>query len=181
MDKCVYMYCGVPGSGKDYLAEKTPNSEIVSFDNIRIDLWKKEQSQDTLDKMSDKEIYNEAWEWCKENRINLMGHMMKQIKHIFDTSEKYVCICNTNLTRKARRKIINSLWSFKNYKIEIICVYVLVPYKDIINRNLYRSSHTVPMSVIEQMCLNQHIPTLYEGFDSVSIINNNIVGEEYYD
>lgn len=154
-----YVFCGLPGSGKDYLAEQF-EYPIFSFDNERINALK--ENVDCSD-MDEKELYMKAFTYCNENKIDLMKRMRKSIAKVSGD----ICICNTNLTSKARKSLINSLGKF-NYH----CKYVICDFNVVLERDKNRSGKTVGYNVINRMNKNQIIPTLREGFDSVEIVLN---------
>jgi predicted kinase len=155
-ERNVYVFCGAPGSGKDYLAEKK-GLPIVSLDNERIKIFKENND---VSGMTDKEIYQDAFVYCNENKIDLMKCMKKTVKSI----KGDYCICNTNLNKKARRSLINQLGK-ANYH----CIYVIADIKTLHDRDLQRDSKTVGWNVINRMTWQQQIPSMKEGFSSVKI------------
>jgi predicted kinase len=158
-DQNVYVFCGAPASGKDYLAKQL-DLPILSFDDIRTDIYKEHCYTDGL---TEKEIYQKAWDYCNEININLM----KELKRRKDKIKGDYCICNTNMTKKARRSLINQLGK-ANYH----CLYVISDIHNLFDRNENRSSKTVPKDVIRRMLINQQTPSLKEGFTTVKIVCN---------
>lgn len=156
--KTIYIYCGVPGVGKDFLAEKK-KLPILSFDDIRIQEFLKKYPHSKYTK----EIYELAFQYCNEKKINLLQILKKKI----DELNSDVIICNTNCNKKSRRTLVSSFG-----KVNFKAVYIVSETLKIIEKDLKRNSKTVGHQVIEKFIYNQQIPTLKEGFDSVEIIAN---------
>jgi len=152
----ITIWTGLPGSGKDYLAKKT-GDPIVSWDDIRVEIYKNYVSENYINMMTNKEIYENAFKYCKEKNININKLMKRKINDIVKT-EKNINICNTSLTRKSRRNIINTISTKYNYVIK----QVFVPTKLIYERNTIRDSKTVPINVINNMMKNMTIATYFE-------------------
>jgi predicted kinase len=151
----VYIWSGVPGSGKDYLAEKN-NFPIVSFDDLRIKLYKNLSGVNFINK-SDAEIYIEAFKFCNEKNFDLSTMLSIEARKCLDKGIS-VNICNTSLTRKSRRKIINSIGEKYNYVVK----QVFAPSEIIFERNKSRSSKNIPENVIERMMKTIQVPTMFE-------------------
>jgi hypothetical protein len=162
--RTIYVYCGVPGVGKDYIAEST-GLPIVSFDDIRLEEYRTTHLNSTWYNLSEPERYIAAFEWCNSEKIDLMKLMRKKVVNIIGD----VIISNTNCNKKARRSIINSLGK-ANYK----SVYVVSTKETIIGRDIGREtdSKTVGQDVIRRFMFNQQIPTIREGFVSSKIVFN---------
>jgi predicted kinase len=101
-----------------------------------------------------------------DNKIDLLKILHNQVKNCKEAG-KNVAIANTNLTRKSRKALVNSLG-----KANYICLYVYAPTKIILMRNMLRNSKQIPELVIKRFMRNQQIPTLKEGFDDVIFIRN---------
>ena len=154
----VTIWSGLPGSGKDYLAEKTED-KIISFDDIRIHLYTKHCKKVGIEfPENDEELYDEAFTWCSENVNNLNPTMVKQVKKAFDKGLN-VSICNTSLTRKARRKIINVIG---HNKANFVIKQVFATTDTIFKRNYKRVSKTVPIDVIINMSRKIAVATHFE-------------------
>jgi len=153
----VTIWTGLPGSGKDYLAEQT-DDVILSFDDIRVDCYMQHLFDiDDHIKRTPAEVYDNAFGFCNERKTNLMKIMSKLAQHELKFGNN-VSICNTSLTRKARRSIINSIGVKYNYVVK----QVFVPTKVLIERNSTRTNHNVPINVIERMMDHMTVCTHFE-------------------
>lgn len=165
----IIIWTGLPGSGKDYLANIYFDN-IVSFDNCRIELYKENVSKNKWLNLSDKEIYNNAFKFCNENNVDLNKKLRKKVIQLTNKGEN-VCICNTSLTRKSRRKLINILGP---NKFNFILNQVFAPTDVILKRNTNRSSKTVPIDVINRMMKNMTVATHFEDhFSEIHYVYNN--------
>lgn len=158
------IYCGVPGSGKDYLAG-TINK--VSFDNTRIRIFREKFNSDNL---TSSELYHRAFDYS--TTINIDNEFINDIKTL---NSKTINICNTNCNRKARRKLYNLLnKSFPNAQYNAI--FVLSGTNTIIERdkNRGKDSKTLGISIISKFLNKIEIPNLYSDkyLNSVKIIIN---------
>jgi len=151
----ITIWAGLPGSGKDYLAEKSGDT-IVSFDDIRVDTYKKNISKDLWGDFSDELLYSNAFIYCIKKKINLTELLRQKIKALDDTN---ISICNTSLTRKSRRTLINVIGA---HKYNWIMKQVFCPIDTILERNQKRSCKTIPESVIANMSKRIEIATLFE-------------------
>ena len=159
----VYLWCGLPGSGKDYLAENFGNdTPIVSFDDIRVKLYKETHSTNGI---LEDEIYANAFKYCNDNNIDLNKSLRKEVQYYIKNNQD-VSVCNTSLTRKARRSIINSI---SHKKCNIIVNQVFAPTNVIMERNNNRKSKTVPIHAIDRMMSHMTIATHFE--KNVNMIN----------
>lgn len=173
-NRIIYLICGLPCSGKDwYVVNKLHGheAEIVSFDKVRINLYQKDHDTTQMDSI---ERYNKAWAWCNENKIDLMGRLIEDIKIAFALGLQPF-ICNTMLTRKSRSAMMNSLKN-KIKDVEFRCVFLLVNSEVAKERNLTRTSHRLSPEVMDRF-LNgpQELPTLTEGFELVNIVHSDRV------
>ncbi len=150
------LYCGVPGSGKDYLASNYV-LPTFSYDDIRINEYLKENSEEKY--CNSHTLYKKAWEWCNEQKVNL-NTLLKENIDLFGEG----IICNVNLTRKARRSLCNL---FKDYRIKII--YIGVKSDLLHYRNENRSSKKLDRNIVNKFMFNQQIPSFFEGNNIVSI------------
>lgn len=161
--KTLYLFCGCPGSGKDYQAEKL-GAEIHSFDKIRVSEYLK------FDKHNvgmPNEVYANAFDYCNEHRIDLNKIM---VSDIIKSKSDVLAICNTNLNTKARKRIINTLKGINGYNV--IAVYVGSHSENIFKRNIGRQDvdKTIPHTAICNFIKKQSIPSMSEGFDDVRFI-----------
>lgn len=145
--------CGVPGSGKSFIAEKLKeksknNCKILSSDAYRKVICGDENCQD-----KNEEIFNALY---KDLIINLkLGYDV-----IFDA---------TNTTLKARRKILNQL-SKCNKNIHKICYVVNTPIDICIERDKNRCRN-VGEEVIQKFTKSFQMPHYFEGWDEIQIHN----------
>jgi predicted kinase len=150
----VTIWTGLPGSGKDYLAEKNGN-KILSFDDVRVDEYK------TFNKgwgyLTESDLYKKSFEYCNEKKVDLMKILRRKAKAELDKGND-VNICNTSLTRKSRRAIINTIGTRYNYVIN----QVFVPTETVLERNTGRDSKFVPVEVINRMMNHMTVATHFE-------------------
>ena len=158
----IVIWCGVPASGKDCLAERA-GGMICSYDNARIDLFKKAYPHSNIE--DQKLLHNQAWDYARWKQDELDALLKAEVEAAVATGWK-VHICNTSRTRKSRRRLA-SLFS----KHKMIVVYVVAPTEIINMRNKGRATRTVPANVMEGMFNNQQIPSMWE-FKGT----NNVVG-----
>jgi predicted kinase len=154
--------CGPPASGKDTLANQKP---IVSLDKFRLSVYNGEETG--------KELYKAAFEYCKNNNINLNNHLIEEIEELFDEKKKMVFVSNTHLTRSLRKSIINSIKNSKKLKDKkISAVYLCCNRKDLYERDIKREDKTVGKQIIDKFIFNQQIPTIDEGFENIIFMEN---------
>lgn len=176
----VSLMIGCPASGKDTIAnaliyKSTESSRIVSYDDIRVDLYKEAFPNIDIDinTLSSNELYQNAWKWCNEKRINLDEIMYTQIREIL-ASGRNVIISNTNVTKKARKSHIERLRKEFGDSINIGAIFVCVDRFDLCDRDEQRKDKdkSVGEKVITRMYNNFELPELNEGFDRVEIFLN---------
>jgi len=159
----ITIYCGVPGSGKDYIAEMN-NDYILSYDYIRVEAYKNAHPErDGV--VSKAKLYEEAFHFCNENKIDLNQHLKHQAELYLERGYK-VSIANTNLTRKSRRSLVNL---FHKYNIKII--YVISDSSTLFERNNNRNSKNLDRLVMNKFVYNQQVPSMFD------FKNNNNVKE----
>ena len=151
----VTIWTGLPGSGKDYLAEKT-GDEILSFDDIRLDVYRNVKLNSGWYNLNSEERYANAFEYCNENKVDLMKLISRKARKLLQKG-KDISICNTSLTRKSRRSIINSIGTKYNYVIK----QVFVPTEIILERNSNRDK-LIPVNVINRMMDHMTVATHFE-------------------
>lgn len=154
----IAIFCGLPGSGKDTIA-KNENYHIISYDDIR---------EKVYFEATGKTNYSEAWDYCNKNNINLNNYLIKEIK---ENLGKKIAICNTSLTKKSRKSLINIIKNIDE-SIHIHCEYVYVPKVECINRDRKREGKSVGKEVIERMFSHLYFPYEDENFDSISVTLN---------
>lgn len=162
--------CGVPGSGKDYITEKKfPDAPIVSFDDIRVKLFK--ESLNTEYTGTEAELYRDAFHYVNENRINLNNYLKDEVNAYLNTPiYNKVIICNTSLTRKRRRALINELGQKTNRKFGAL--FVTARSDTIKERNRNRDSKVIPETAVQSFLLNQQVPTVSDGFNAIEFVDN---------
>jgi len=157
-DKKIVFLVGPPAAGKNtYLNNKS----AVSFDDIRMEVYQRKNDIDGMDNIT---LYKKAFEYCNENKIDLTRLLVKKAKELLET-EDVVYINNTNMGRKARRSIINSLG--RNYDYESIILANTT--QDLVHRNYFREDKKIPLDVLDKMMKNYQIPTYKEGFSKIEV------------
>lgn len=143
-----FILCGLPGSGKSFIAEKLKRDEnalIFSSDAIRAELYGSEEDQ----------AHNGEVFVVLHKRLTQALHAGKNV--IYDA---------TNISAKRRSAFLKQL---KGIECEKIAVYLDTPIELCIARNAKRARH-VPENVIRNMYNNFTKPTLAEGFDNIIVI-----------
>ncbi len=183
-DDCKFIVMGgVPGVGKDYkINQFFLNPFVISFDSIRINTYLKDHPN--INNIDSNILYKRAYDYCISNKIDLNIELFQQLKRGI-TEYGRVVISNTNTTRKARKTIINLIRQtiryyktnnkvFDNRIDKIGCLYVVAPFEMIKLRDNTRltSDKSVGPMICNKFAFNQILPTIYEGFDYVEIINN---------
>jgi len=161
----VTIWIGLPGSGKDFLAD----AEILSFDEIRVDVYLQYlASIGDHTRRTPAQVYADAFIHCNEKKTDLMKIMSKKARALLLES-RHVSICNTSLTRKSRRAIINSIGVKYNYVVK----QVFAPTNVIMDRNENRTNHNVPIPVINRMMYHMTVCTHFEShINSIEYILN---------
>jgi hypothetical protein len=163
--KNIIIWSGVPASGKDYLAEKN-GYPIISFDDIRVEIFK---NNNKINDLSESEIYKKAYNFINENNINLMKPLIKKIKNL-SSDFNTINICNTSLTRKSRKSIINSL---NQNKYNFYIKQIFSPTETSLMRNAIRESKTIPLSAMNKMFYRVNVATHFEkGICDIEYIYN---------
>lgn len=168
----IVIYCGCPGSGKDYIAESDGNI-VWSFDQIRVDKYLLDHPYESH--MPTHQIYTNAFEYCNEIKYDLATRLIHGV--VEDIENPHViqrpAICNTNLSRKARRSLTNQL---KNYRIKI--VYVIAASDTIHYRNENRSSKMLDRMVMNKFLYNQQVPSMFEFKNTKNVVSIEVVYNE---
>lgn len=172
-DVTITFVCGVPAVGKNYIInnmiDNDPYSEIgiVSYDDIRIKLYTRDHNVKNL---TDKELYQLAYQYCKDNKIDLNHYLKKEVETFtYRLGYDKVIINNTNTTRKSRKTLINLLGKDK-YNFEAL--YIVGKTEDIFESDINRQDKTVGVEVLSKFMNNQQIPTKKEGFGFVYLEYN---------
>lgn len=164
----IIFMCGIPGSGKDFIASKYyPDAKIVSFDNIRVEIFK-----DSLNgeyQGSEAELYQDAFDYVNKKKINLNPYLQEDVEKAFSEGYEQVIISNTNLTRKRRKGLVNLLKG-KNRKAG--ACFVTTDFQTAFERNNKRTTKQIPKNVIFSFSLNQQVPTMFDGFDKIKFVMN---------
>lgn len=172
--KPIYLMGGVAGCGKDYIAENMyiENAErvILSFDQIRLQLFK--ENNTIYGGMTPTDIYNQAFLWSCEKKIDFAPIMRRQIDEAH-SQDKVVIISNTNCTRKARRSLIGSIGNGLRKTYAFHMIYVISDINTILERNRGRvNDKCLGDDIVFKFAYNQQIPTMLEDFSSVTFISN---------
>jgi len=166
----IVVYSGIPGSGKDHCA-KLAGYKILSYDQIRIDEY---TSHNNTDGLSEKEIYERAYEYCNKKRVNMDKKLVSQAKMFFEnesTPETTLAICCTNLNRKKRTSLVEQLRkAIPDCIIESL--FIAAPLQFAVANDLNRKDKTVSEKIVRKFAYSIDIPTMLEGFDKVSILVN---------
>ena len=165
MRKTLYLMCGPAGTGK---------STYVSKKIISEDKFCHHSSRDTIrfGLLKEGEHY-----FAREDEVfNLFCEDINETLH----SDLYDCVFAdaTHLTAKSRQKTLDKL-NLKN--IDIIPVFMEVPYKETLRRNSERTGRKfVPEKVITNMFQTYTIPTFGENkYDYAYIIMVSKDGHEF--
>ena len=168
----VYIYNGTPASGKDYLAGIKSDLPVLSFDDVRVEEYKKHllntfgDNPIRVDKYvnayTNSELYKLAWEWSVESKLDVWNCMKDRVNNI---KGDYIITCA--YSKKGRKRIINSFGKANYY-----CFYVVAETDMIFTRNESRNSKNLDNSIIKRFLKNQQIPTIREGFVHTEIICN---------
>lgn len=160
----VWIYCGLPGSGKDYAAMQN-GLEVVSYDDIRVEEYVKNNKDATKDK-SQQQIYAAAWQWANSKNLDLNRILKSKLNDAKQRNVK-VAICNMNLTLKVRQdimKLVRSVYGDSKVGAHIFMTDVNICIK----RDKSRESKNVGAHVIHSKSKNVLIPTMLEGFSTVN-------------
>lgn len=149
----LFILIGLPCSGKDFLAEKIKEEcgcEILSSDKIRVELFGYE------DQSQNHKVFEEMNKRCK----------------IFLQQGKSVIYNATNLNKKRRKSLVDSL---KNYYDNAYAILCLCPLGIIFDRNRNRYERYIPEEKIGLMLKSIDIPLKYEGYQEIFFINTDII------
>ena len=169
----VYIMVGPPACGKDTLIDYNQAEfgeyDVVSYDQLRLKLY---VMNNDCREFSPSEIYNKAWTWCNDNKINLKKYLYNDMLSALEKGRN-VIVSNTNMTVKGRQELYKFIKGNGNYNIMVVCI--LCDEHTLIERDMQRKENdkSVGERVIKTMMNNFEIPTMAEGDIKLSIIRNN--------
>jgi predicted kinase len=145
--------CGLPGSGKSWVAEQILDSYLAFESDGRVVI----HSSDAIRE----ELFGDAG--SQEDNARVFEIMHKRVRE--DLKKNYTVIYDaTNITRKARRGAINC--ATDNDEVE--CHLVWAPTQTCVDRDAQRA-RSVGSKVIDKMLRRWQSPHWNEGFDVVNI------------
>jgi len=146
MAKLIFLI-GLPGSGKSTYAEKnlSKDSEILSSDRIRQELFNDETNQD-----NNQLVFDTLFARARD----------------FLIQGKNVVIDATNVDKQER---VNSLAKFKDLDVYRVAIVVKTPVSECIRRDSMRE-RTVGKNVILKFRRRMVYPTKAEGFDKIIFV-----------
>ena len=143
----LYMTIGIPGSGKTTFA-KTHGIPVYSSDDIRDEL-----GLDPNKKEDNQKVFNELHK-------RVIGALNDGQSVIYDA---------TNLSRKRRMSFLKQI----NIPVAKIAVLFTTPIDICIKRDSQRE-HPVGRDVIDRMVCSFNAPWIYEGWDSILCVPNDV-------
>lgn len=163
MSKLIIL-CGLPGSGKSYLAEELEYENSTYSDT---DASNNEFNELAVIHSSDairEELFGDPG--SQENNALVFETMHKRVREDLKAG-KTVIYDATNLTRKSRRAVIN----LATAETFIECHIVWAPIEVCIERDAART-RSVGCEVIDKMLRRWQTPDIREGFDEIIIHNS---------
>ena len=158
MPEAIFL-CGIPTSGKSTYAEKLKsmkyweNSVVLSTDNYI------EEQAKRLGM-----TYNEVFQDCIDEATRQLEMSFVRAKE----EGKRIIWDQTNLSIKTRKKKLTKVPSI--YKRTV--VWFQVDLEEALKRNKTREGKFIPESILKRMYHQFEVPTLEEGFDFVSCVND---------
>ena len=155
----IVMLCGIPCSGKSTYVNKLltyeywENSIILSTDNYI------EEQAKRLGM-----TYNEVFQDCIDEATRQLEMSFVRAKE----EGKRIIWDQTNLSIKTRKKKLTKVPSI--YKRTV--VWFQVDLEEALKRNETRKGKFIPESILKRMYHQFEVPTLEEGFDFVSCVND---------
>lgn len=144
----LWVLVGLSGSGKSNtaarIAEETPNTIIVSSDEIR------------------KEITGSRGDQSRNEEVFKIFH--DRIRRALERKKNVVADA-TNLTMRSRRAIMMKVRGLDIYKV---CYIIPKPFEQCKRDNLNRR-HSVPEVVLNKQIRHFQVPFFEEGFDEIDI------------
>jgi len=153
------MLCGIPCSGKSTYVNKLltyeywENSVVLSTDNYI------EEQAKRLGM-----TYNEVFQDCIDEATRQLEMSFVRAKE----EGKRIIYDQTNLSIKTRKKKLTKVPSI--YKRTV--VWFQVDLEEALERNKNREGKFIPESILKRMYHQFEVPTLEEGFDFVSCVND---------
>lgn len=148
----LYIMIGLPGSGKDTLANKI--KEVNKTKNILL---------------SSDDIRNELFGWEDQSKNGcVFEEMNKRCKEAL-ISGSNVIYNATNLNKKRRMALINEM----NKYADVDAILCLCPIGTIFERNFTRFERHIPEDKLFQMFRTMDIPMKYEGYENIYYINTD--------
>lgn len=154
----LFMLVGIPGSGKSQIAH-----EIVAS----ADKTTKIHSSDALRK----ELLGDEATQGDNNKLFAELHRRIRVDLIAGNNVIYDA---TNIRKKTR---IGFLMTLKNITCHSVCLCVMTPYENCLERNSKRD-RKVPVNVTKNMLKNWQPPHYNEGFDEIKYIFADLDNEQ---
>lgn len=166
----MFMFVGLPGSGKSYLAERIyvnrSNTERVTSGfmssygekNIRFPAV---FSSDSLRE----EMFGSMD--VQDRNAELFTELHNRIKYKLKSGEDAIYDA-TNINKKKRMAFLKELTNIDCYKV---CINVIAPY-ELCREEIKKRERVVPEEVLKRMYLNYNPPHYSEGFDDIVLIYN---------
>ena len=171
----VWIYCGIPGCGKDKIAAYN-NNFIISLNNIRLDRYRKLGIKPHSDP---KVEYKEAHKYfdLHKREINLINETKIELEKLRGVNNtigvnESIAICNTNLKKKFRNQLTSIIRQVYGKDVKIGCKFIICDTEKCVERDLLREDKTVGRNIVEHFARNINLPTLREDFDLVSYQTN---------
>lgn len=161
----IWVYMGIPGSGKDTHAQQS-GLPIISLDKARIMAYY--DMYNITEDMNPDALYSKAFEYVSKNNIDLNPYIIKQMDKL-NTSK--FAICNTNISIKSRKFVLNQLKNkYSNSKIG--CRYMVCSTETCIERDINRKSKDklIGEHIIKRIGSKIEPPTLCENFDFIDYV-----------
>lgn len=175
-EKTVYVTIGAPGAGKDYVLKNiiNPNIKIISYDQLRVELYKEAHPGYNWNELTSTKLYEDARNWVIKTRLNLDPRMYMQIRSQY-LDGHIIGVSNTNMTRKGRMRLVRKLRELcPDYSIVYVMVYAHV--EDLIMRDKQREEidKSIGSAPIYQILNNFEVPILDEGVDAIMVHYNGV-------
>lgn len=143
----LYMFVGLPGSGKSYYTRKLmkkTGASVHSSDNIRKELYGDERIQG-----DGNAVFNTLHSRVKED-------LREGKSTIYDAC---------NISYKRRMAFLQEL---NNIPCKKVCIFIATPFEKCLENNAKRERH-VPIEVIKNMLKHFDTPSYFEGWNEIKI------------
>lgn len=161
MAKDIYILVGPPAAGKSTWVEKEFQGEcfVVSSDKI-IEEIAAEKNQ----------TYDEVFYYAKAAEAMMWQEFDKAV----ETKHDPIVVDRTNMSVKSRRRFFERLRNFhKGHGYMLHAVVFPKPEDEEHQRRLNsRPGKTIPPAVVESMLASFQMPTIEEGFSTITIIKD---------